>query len=179
MQALLSAPDPRSSPPSVDEHGATLLHHAAKAGNVRLLDALIPLATAPSHPLHPLSALRTQAGASPIHVAAYHGQVAALNALLNSPFYRAEVNARDAWRRTPLHYAAMGGSVPAIEALAAAGATVDAPCERGALMRIESFLSLPHLRQPVYTLQFTRTFVIHYDLQIDHISAQFRAFNLM
>lgn len=117
--------------PAVDEHGATLLHHAAKVGSVNVLEALLSLVNSPSHPLHALSGIRTGAGASPLHVAAFHGQAGAVRALLNTPLYRAEVNGRDLWRQTPLHYAALGGSVDVIDALAAAGATVDAQCERG------------------------------------------------
>lgn len=132
MQPLLrNVAEAVASPPAVDEHGATLLHHAAKMGSVQLLEALIPLVTSPSHVLHAVAGLRTHSGASPLHVAAYHGQVDALKLLLNTPMYRAEVNGRDQWRQTPMHYAAIGGSTDAIEALAAAGASVDPQCERG------------------------------------------------
>jgi len=71
---------------------------------------------------------RGEDGGTPLHKAAFAGDIAAIKALLAGG---ANVNAKneDGW--TPLHDAAFAGDVVAIEALLAGGADVDATAEAG------------------------------------------------
>ncbi|MBX9848132.1 MAG: ankyrin repeat domain-containing protein, partial [Rhodocyclaceae bacterium] len=76
---------------SVDPAGNTLLHVAARNGNVRLLEILLKGKANPN--------ARNRVGDSPLMLAAYNGKLPAMDFLLTAG---AELN-HTGW--TPLHYA--------------------------------------------------------------------------
>ena len=68
-------------------------------------------------------------GSSPLHIAAFTGNLGAVKVLLNG---KADVHStKQAYRMTPLHLAAMGGHKEIIEALLSEGAQADARAHRG------------------------------------------------
>jgi ankyrin repeat protein/lipoprotein signal peptidase len=63
----------------------------------------------------------------PLQRAAYHGDTRSLSRLLDAGF---DINQRDQYGHTPLHYAAIGGSTHAVEMLVSRGAEVNAGLRR-------------------------------------------------
>lgn len=98
-----------------DWDGWTALHAAARAADVRLLQALL----ARGADVH----RGNMSGGTALHVAAERGSLEAIAALLAAG---ADPRALDHRLRTPLHYACQYGKAAAIAALLAAGAHPDA-----------------------------------------------------
>eukprot|EP01063_Lacrimia_lanifica_P040647 TRINITY_DN9300_c0_g1_i1.p1 TRINITY_DN9300_c0_g1~~TRINITY_DN9300_c0_g1_i1.p1 ORF type:complete len:414 (+),score=96.77 TRINITY_DN9300_c0_g1_i1:60-1301(+) len=90
--------------------GPTPLMKAAEDGNVAMVEFLLQIGAKVYH--------RSQSGSLPMITAAAHGQCDIINLLVTEG---ASVNARD-YRTTPLHAAASGGHVAAIELLCSLGA---------------------------------------------------------
>lgn len=107
---------------SVDPAGNTLLHVAARNGNVRLLEILLKGKANPN--------ARNRVGDSPLMLAAYNGKQPAIDFLLAAG---AELN-HTGW--TPLHYAVFAEQAEMVSYLLLKGANVDAraPNEQTALM---------------------------------------------
>ncbi len=107
---------------SVDPAGNTLLHVAARNGNVRLLEILLKGKANPN--------ARNRVGDSPLMLAAYNGKQPAIDFLLTAG---AELN-HTGW--TPLHYAVFAEQAEMVAYLLQKGANVDAraPNEQTALM---------------------------------------------
>lgn len=84
---------------------------AAACGIMLLAPAMAPAQVAPS--------AAEVARYSGLHAAAHRGDVAEINRLIAA---KADINARDAYGRTPLHVATYAGKVEAIRTLAKAGA---------------------------------------------------------
>lgn len=98
-----------------DEHGMTMLHHAAFAGNSQIVQALLDAI--------PMQSVKVDAvdreGWTPLHCSASVGHVEATRILLT---HGANVNAHDACRRTPLHLAALNNHTDMAEVLVRHGA---------------------------------------------------------
>ena len=103
------------------EDGMTPLHHAAQAGDIAAIEALLAGGAN-------VNAKAEYYGATPLHDAAAHGSPSAVEALLAGG---ANVHAKNEGGATPLHVAAFPGSPSAIEALLAGGANVNAKTEDG------------------------------------------------
>ncbi|WP_082542008.1 MULTISPECIES: ankyrin repeat domain-containing protein [unclassified Rhizobacter] len=69
-------------------------------------------------------------GERPIHIAAWKGEVADIQWLLENG---ADINARGEYGMTPLHYAYMGGRQENVSALLSAGVDKNLRCDRGLL----------------------------------------------
>ncbi|EQC31180.1 hypothetical protein SDRG_11106 [Saprolegnia diclina VS20] len=126
--------------------GCTPLHHAASTGNVPVAQALLEAKATvdardkdQSTPLHvgvahtSIVALLIAANAvvhaldkgecAPLHLAAHHGNVGAVQQLLDA---NAQVDARHQRGCTPLHFAASAGHAPVVSLLLSKNAIVDA-----------------------------------------------------
>ena len=113
----MEASDAAAAPPAAEP----TLHTVARAGDIPAL--LRAIAAAPGA----LDA-RDRLGRSALHLAAFSGQVAAVQMLLNSGAH-ASVGARD--DVTPLHFACQKGHVEVVKALLAGGAGPNARTRKG------------------------------------------------
>lgn len=107
---------------TVDLTGNTLLHVAARNGNVKLLEGLLKNKANPN--------ARNHVGDSPMMLAAFNGKLEGINVLLAAG---AKIN-HAGW--APLHYAVFAEQAEMVEHLLSKGAKVDAraPNEQTALM---------------------------------------------
>lgn len=105
-----------------DPRKTEALIRAVKSGQIEAIDALVAAGAWVRH--------CDANGGTPLHFAAYHGQLDAARALLR---HRADPDDRDdhEFRATPLHAAARHGHVPLVDLLLKAGADRDAKDFKG------------------------------------------------
>lgn len=101
--------------------GFTDIHHAAYAGDLRKLKALLQAGGDPN--------ARSKFGYAPLHSAAEGDQAESCRILLAAGALLDD--AENAMSASALHHAAMCGSADACEALLAAGASLDMPDKSG------------------------------------------------
>lgn len=99
-----------------DKQGWTPLHNAANSGNEKLVQLLIKHGA-------DVNAKDYQYERTPLHIAAYNGQLAILTTLLKA---QATLDNTDVNERTPLHLAVWSGQKREAQSLLIAGANIDA-----------------------------------------------------
>jgi ankyrin repeat protein len=109
---------------SVDPAGNTLLHVAARSGNIKLMETLLKSNANPK--------VRNRVGDTAVMLAAYGGKMEAVDVLLA---HGADLN-NSGW--TPLHYAVFAQQAEMVSHLLAKGALINAraPNEQTALMLV-------------------------------------------
>lgn len=107
-----------------DKQKMTMLHHAAFAGNVEILNLILSVMSKQNIDLD-----AQDAGTwTPLHFAADRGHSAVVEILLNEG---ANANAKDDMKRTPLHLAAGAGHASVAQLLLAHGANRNAKSASG------------------------------------------------
>jgi ankyrin repeat protein len=103
--------------------GWSLLHAAARGGNVRIIQKVLQLGIDINIPSPPHRIFEDGAKKTPLFLAAARGHVEAVRCLVDA---KADVNLPDDYLNTPLHVAAASGCVEVIEILLDVGAKIDA-----------------------------------------------------
>ncbi|GFR24737.1 hypothetical protein TNCT_330401, partial [Trichonephila clavata] len=105
----------------VDNHGRTLLHHAACEGRSEVVKFLVNNGANPR--------IKNTFGRQPIHIAAREGHVDVIGLFLLEGI---DINEADQFGYTPLHYAAYYDKLEMVQFLIVNGANIDAQAQNGA-----------------------------------------------